>query len=1354
MSSATRKERRARRRWITRRRVVLGFLLVAVGAVAWPNAWLPFAIERFGPSLTRRFAGLELRVEDVEAAGWSRFAARGVLLRAPGDDPWLDVNLPWVDARYRATRFLDDPIGAVQALELTRPRVLIDVSGSSDAEPDAGGGGVARMPRLPERLPELSVLDGVFELVGVTPDPIAVTGLALETEDRRRVSLRFRELRGGGYTGDEPLRQGAIEADYDGGDWDAVSLVVDGEAIVRGGYAEIAELSAGAARFGVNLEARGARASATARLVDGAWSGELDVEAFALPWIAGFLPAELDPAGYVDMDGSWSLPNGDLADATGTARVTGRDMSLHGAPLIALDGEVRLADGRLVSDALSIEQSRNRLRIDDAFWRVGGVSMADFGFHLEAEARDVPALAALAGVPAPEEPPPAHDLRLSARVADGVLLVERGTLDTVGGRMTIRAGVVPPDPTPDAPRRVELEADFDDLSELGRLVSAGSWSGSLAGDITYLDRGEGPELRCVLVGERVTVEDHELGDLRLSAGVTPPVVVVSDLSSEGPAGRIEGVGTWDWEDRRLAAVRLSVDVHALDRLVPSAGIVGSAKGAVSLDGPLDALDGSVSLTSEGLEVAGYSLVSARVAAAVRGGDLRLDELELIERAASLQLAGDLGFDAERELRSVQLERLRVSVDDADLELQRPAELRREDDGTTIVEDLHLLGSAGRLDLTLDWGPARRVVEMSTRDLRVDRLLRGREFGEFALDGLDGDVSFAVEDGRAAGSADLRVRGVRSPGTGPPVDVELRANQADGRLTVQRLGLANQDGVLVEGYADVALAPLADEWLPDEELTLELRSGPALAAHLGVVLGYPTSSGALNVDLELSGTTGAPRGSLRLGLDELNWIPDADRPAVGPADVDVELQLSDRRLAVTRGEASLDGAEAVRLVGELRGPTDPRAWIADARTAAEDTELDLSLATRAFDWQRVAVQLTRLGVDPGPVRTGVFDADLSIDGFAVDPRLHGSASLTDGSARLGTLPSIAEVSADLLFEGRRLELVGFRGELGGADFELSGTIEFADAGLVLDARLVGDDLLLVRHGGTRVRANVDATVSGPLEELLIAGRAEVADGVYSTRIDVTSFLGGPKPVRARGLQIFRISEGPMANARFDLEVGTAPGAAFRIETSTYVGGLRPDLHLSGTGELPILIGVVYFDPAIVNLPATRLHVTSGTLVFDEANPFVPELSVQCEGRIRGYDVSVQVAGPFDATEVTMSSDPSLNTTELLNLVLTGRVPGDENTRAGDVAQQLATYLAKDFLSWWIAPEPGDTSSDSLMDRIEIITGEDVSQTGASTIEGRFRLAEHVTRENDTLYVIAERDEYDFYNVGIRISFRVR
>jgi translocation-and-assembly-module (TAM) inner membrane subunit TamB-like protein len=1337
-----------RRRW--RRRLVLVALLVLVVGGVWPGFWLPKAIEWLGPWAVRRFASLELSIEAVETANWSSLELRGLLLRAEGEDPWIDVRAPRISADFDLGRLQTEPLHAVGRLELTRPRVALRIEpGDGESE----GGGTVALPDWPDALPELWIRDGEFQLEGVSPSVLSVTGLELTTGDGDRLELDFATLRLGGWTDPDSYEVGSLRADYASGVWTAISLRADGETFLRDSRADLSAWNAGRYAFDAQLSYRGAGGTVNGEFNRERVSGSASLEQVPFAWFQSFAPEGSGLTGFGRIDGNWELPLADPLSGNGRAELEFQELSLHGAPTAQLTGAIEWADRTLRSNNLRVDQADNHVQLVDFAWRMDSVQLSAFEFRLSAEVRDMRSLAALAGNPLPEDPVPDHDLQLRARMSDGRLLIERGFLDTAGGRLLIGEGVITESPTPDDPRRVELTAEFEQLAELGRLFSAGRWSGSLAGDLVFLDDGSGPELRCALIGDGVTIEDHELGSVRLDGLVEPPRLVVSELVSDGPAGLVQGTGVFDWGALTLENLNLELDLRDLTRLAPFAGITGSASGAASFNGPLDQLDGTLSLQSTGLELREYSFTEGSIQADFSGGDVRIEALHLADHAAQLDLAGDLVLDSGRSLRSVALERFRVSVLEANLELAEPT-LFSWDGETALIERMQLAGSAGTLDLSLNWGPAAREVNLVAQDLRLYELLRGRAIDELHLDGLDGELSFAIDEGVARGNSNLSLRGFSWPGMGPPIDLTFRADQRDRVLTVEELLVTGDEGELIRGHAKLPLAPLDDEMLPDGPIQLELSAEQGLARQLGLALGHPHTAGELAIHVELGGTLSDPRGRVDALIDELLWAPGEDRPALGPARLDLAVVIERDELRIERGAGALDSAEAVDFGGLLRMPTDARRWIEDPQAARESSELELQFQTTEFDWQRVAVQLDRIGVPAGPVRTGVLSAELDLGGTLAVPELTGSATLRDGSARMGNLPSLTEVEAVLHFNKRELTLEGFTGEMGGAPFKLAGTLGLEGGDVVIDARLTGNDLLVVRQGGTRVRANVDATVVGPIRELVIGGRAEVAEGVYSTPIDVTAFLGGPKPARARGIQLFRISEQPLSNARFDLEVGTAPNSSFLISTSTYKGGIRPDLHLGGTGELPILTGTLYFDPAVVSLPVTGLRVTSGTLVFDESNPFVPELSIQAEGRMRGYEVFAQVSGPFDSTEVTLSSDPPLNGTELLNLVLTGRVPGDETTRASDVAQQLATYLAKDFLSWWVSPEAGDKSSDSLMDRIEIISGEDVSKTGANTMEGRFRVADDVMRKDDAIYLIAQRDEYDFYNFGIRISFRVR
>ena len=109
-------------------------------------------------------------------------------------------------------------------------------------------------------------------------------------------------------------------------------------------------------------------------------------------------------------------------------------------------------------------------------------------------------------------------------------------------------------------------------------------------------------------------------------------------------------------------------------------------------------------------------------------------------------------------------------------------------------------------------------------------------------------------------------------------------------------------------------------------------------------------------------------------------------------------------------------------------------------------------------------------------------------------------------------------------------------------------------------------------------------------------------------------------------------------------------------------------------------------------------------------------------------------------------------DLLLLVLTGRAPGTEGGSIADLdaAGDVVVYLAGDAVG---AIFGGNTVDDeSMADRFELESGQDVTQKGAATMRASLLVRRGVTRENDELHLVGERDVYDRYNYGLRLVFR--
>jgi hypothetical protein len=72
-------------------------------------------------------------------------------------------------------------------------------------------------------------------------------------------------------------------------------------------------------------------------------------------------------------------------------------------------------------------------------------------------------------------------------------------------------------------------------------------------------------------------------------------------------------------------------------------------------------------------------------------------------------------------------------------------------------------------------------------------------------------------------------------------------------------------------------------------------------------------------------------------------------------------------------------------------------------------------------------------------------------------------------------------------------------------------------------------------------------------------------------------------------------------------------------------------------------------------------------------------------------------------------------------------------------------------------PGGGTTESLqtvLERFDVEVGRAITRAGDETINARFRVADGVLREGDTVYITGEKDAFDQYNAGVRIVFRFR
>ena len=370
----------------------------------------------------------------------------------------------------------------------------------------------------------------------------------------------------------------------------------------------------------------------------------------------------------------------------------------------------------------------------------------------------------------------------------------------------------------------------------------------------------------------------------------------------------------------------------------------------------------------------------------------------------------------------------------------------------------------------------------------------------------------------------------------------------------------------------------------------------------------------------------------------------------------------------------------------------------------------------------------------------------------DPAIDAMVRLTDGEVRPDMdVPSLQALNLNAVVTPTGARLQTFTGELGGAPFQITGSVvRNNESGAFADLRLQGENLLFYRSEGLRVRANTDLTVKGPLKRLKVAGEVSITDGRLAKYFDLLGTLrGSSKPKADMGLQLFSIRQPPLSDMVFDVRLNSKN--PFTIRNNLARGAVRPELKLTGTGEFPVLAGEIYVDPTRLSLPAGSLVFESGIVRFDPNRPDRPTLDLIGTSKILGYDITMLVEGPYDEPVVTLSSVPPLSNEELLLLLLTGQQPNaDDDENAQRQSMNVAVYLGKDLMARWF----GSDASETIMDRFDIGIGRAVTRSGEETIDAQFRIADDVLRDGDKLYLTGEKDRFDFYNAGLKIVFRFK
>lgn len=344
-----------------------------------------------------------------------------------------------------------------------------------------------------------------------------------------------------------------------------------------------------------------------------------------------------------------------------------------------------------------------------------------------------------------------------------------------------------------------------------------------------------------------------------------------------------------------------------------------------------------------------------------------------------------------------------------------------------------------------------------------------------------------------------------------------------------------------------------------------------------------------------------------------------------------------------------------------------------KVVGDDTELELTGAVNLAD-QTLALQANGAanlavlqGFLPEVRSSGRAEVTARISGTAAAPIVAGNALLSHGRLRQLSFPhALEEVNGIATFDAGGLRLDGISARLGGGNVRFGGRIGMAGYQLSeFDVTATGEDMNLRYPEGLRSVVDAELALQGPAAAPIVTGTVNVKSANWGRSFGASSGglfsgLGGEAIPTVEG-QV----AAPTSNVRFDVRL-TAP-STLRIENDQARIVVSADLTLRGTLDRPLVFGRAEIQRGEVEFEGRRYLVTRGSLDFANANRIQPFFDIEAETRVRvpgqTYRVTMRMAGTTERMQPQFTSDPPLQTLDILTLLFSDQAPSGDVELAG-------------------------------------------------------------------------------------------
>lgn len=414
----------------------------------------------------------------------------------------------------------------------------------------------------------------------------------------------------------------------------------------------------------------------------------------------------------------------------------------------------------------------------------------------------------------------------------------------------------------------------------------------------------------------------------------------------------------------------------------------------------------------------------------------------------------------------------------------------------------------------------------------------------------------------------------------------------------------------------------------------------------------TLEGAVNADLTLHGSLDKPDGQFSLQTQGAKiTVNTADAPPpVEIEELTVQGTLADQRLSsnltlsTALGNAQAQLEHGLNLDSSLQG------------------DVAFNLESLAF----VELFTADLREVQGRIR-----GDFSLAGTVRQPIMNGAIKLQDGQALIPFL-GVDITGLQVAIQGNpqgKLDITG-SAQMGAGTLALNGTVDPSQKNIPLQLTLGGERLLAADRPDARILLTPDLTLAGNLEGLNLTGSLAIPEA----EIRPVEIPEGA--ITVSNDQVLVHQEGDSSS-----QLPVAMDVTLTLGDKVHFKGFGLDAMLGGTLQVeqkpqqpPQLNGELIIREGRYRAYGQNLAISDGQLIF-QGPPDNPGLDIRAIRKIpsEGVVVGVQLSGTLQEPNASLFSDPSMEQSQAMSYLLTGRpLESGSKSEGNQIAQALALY----------------------------------------------------------------------------------